>query len=261
MSLSQSWVHTTNYLSNTKLIAQPITFKGLRTQYYFTAWCWNLLGVSFFLNGIIPIIISYGFLSNSTKNLENQTHQYDDNNLIFWLVYLATITFEATAPMAMLVSTVIKYAIWPKLLHSGGPEKTTQLKTFTNLMEHNANVILVFLEMCYIGNLSIQISHISVSFLLGIIYVLFSYFMASRWIPSEIEKEDKKKNTVQYLYFFLDTTLGMTTSKMLLVLYVIMMMFYTFLWAISIFVVDFDNFWIRLCMFLFLCYVFCRFRD
>ena len=169
-----------------------------------------------------------------------------------WLLYLAPLCFEIAAPMSMLVSTVIKYGIWPRLLQAGGPTKTIQLKSFTNLMEHNVNVIFVFIEAGLIGNLPIYLRHLFMAPLFGMVYVLFSYVMASRWTPG---------NGPQYLYFFLDTTLGITSTKALFGLFVVLLLFYILFWILDQIMGYSGSLWIRLGIVCSMSTIFCKFRD
>lgn len=184
----------TTYLPNSKLKRNVlIRMTGVRTQLPFTSWSWNFLGVSFALNGIIAL---------------------RPNNISPWMLRIALLLFEMAAPSALLVAFVIRYAIWPRVLQEG---ETTQLKSPMVLIWHNANVIMVLTEVCLLGGgMPIRAKHVSVAPALGIVYVLFTWFMVPRW----------SSEGPQFIYFFLDTTLGSTTSIALLILLVVLIVFY-----------------------------------
>jgi len=55
---------------------------------------------------------------------------------------------------------------------------------------------------------------------LGLIYVQFAWWMSNRWYPQE------NGSGPQFLYFFLDTTLGWTTTKALVALLFVLLLFY-----------------------------------
>jgi hypothetical protein len=168
---------------------------GFRTQLPFTSWSWNLLGLSFALNGVIAL--------NS------------QNDVSPWLLRMALLVFETAAPSALLVAFVIRYAIWPRALQHGD---TTQLKLPIVLIWHNANVIMILSEVCLLGGIHIDAhaSYFSVAPIFGIVYVVFTWYMIPRW----------SKEGPQFIYFFFDTTLGWTTSIALLMLLVVLMVFY-----------------------------------
>lgn len=173
--------------------------RGYRTQLPFTSWAWNLLGCSFLLNGIIPLLVVYG-----------------KQDLISpWTLRIALLMFETAAPTTLLVACVVRHAIWPRVLEAGG--ETAQLQGFQALVMHNANVIFALMEVSLLGGLPVVFSHFCVAPLFGVVYVLFTWFMISRWIPGE----------AQFIYFFFDTTLGVKFMCMaLLSLLLILMMFY-----------------------------------
>lgn len=186
----------TAYLPKSKLKRNVlIRMTGFRTQLPFTSWSWNLLGLSFALNGVIAL--------NS------------QNDVSPWLLRMALLVFETAAPSALLVAFVIRYAIWPRALQHGD---TTQLKLPIVLIWHNANVIMILSEVCLLGGIHIDAhaSYFSVAPIFGIVYVFFTWYMIPRW----------SKEGPQFIYFFFDTTLGWTTSIALLMLLVVLMVFY-----------------------------------
>ena len=211
-----------------------------------------MLGISFLLNGIMSYYYIMGI---------DQTQVITDFS-IRWLSRLALITFEISAPCALLTSFVVTYAMWPRLYKIGGAEKTESFKRPSSLMKHNLNVIMVLIEVSGImgGGLSIQLSHIAVAPLFGICYVLFSWLMAPYWHP---------ETGPLFFYFFLDTTLGYVTSLALIVLLIILLIFYAMFYSMALYLdgkteynSDSNMLYLQHCIgVIFLSYIFCKFRD
>jgi hypothetical protein len=222
----------TGYLPKSKLKRNVlIRMTGVRTQLPFTSWSWNLLGVSFALNGIIAL--------QSSEHIAPWP----------WLLRIALLVFETAAPSALLVAFVIRYAIWPRVLQQGD---TTQLKSPIVLIWHNANVIMVLMDVCLLGGMPIHARHVSVAPVFGIVYVLFSWFMIPRW----------SNEGPQFIYFFLDTTLGSTTSIALLILLLVLMVFYGLFGALNHVLSNLKGgLIIHTLAAIFLSSMVCRFRD
>ena len=123
--------------------------------------------------------------------------------------------FETAGPTALLVACVTRYALWAQALRAGGD--TSLLKCPMVLMWHNANVIMVLTEASLLGGLPVRYGHVGVVPFFGIAYVLFTWYMMLHWAPGE---------GPHFLYFFLDTTLGATTSYTILALLAILMAFF-----------------------------------
>lgn len=192
------------YLPHSKLRSAPLRLVGLRSLAPFTLWCWVLLGVTFALAGTIPLLLTLG-----------------RTDLIHpWHLRLALLAFEISAPCAFLVSTVVKYALWPHAYRSKGSEGTKVFRSFYGIVTHNLNVIFVIAEVALLGGLPVDMSHVAISPIIGLIYVLFAWWMSDRWHPKEEHRGP------QYLYFFLDTTLGWTTTKALAALLVVLLVFF-----------------------------------
>ena len=98
---------------------------GWRTQGFYTSWAWNLLGTSFFLGGIIPLLVS-----NERGDILH------DNP---WIMRAALISFEIAAPSALLTSFIVTYALWPQAYKEHGASGTHGFKGSVGLMQHNAN--------------------------------------------------------------------------------------------------------------------------
>lgn len=185
----KGWTQITSYKNWSKLRTVPIKLQGWRTLFPFTSWAWTLLGLSFTINATIPLLVEY------------------DRNVSPWLLRLGLILWEVSAPVAYLVSGVVKYAIWPAVLAKNkGKDYDHGLDTPRNFMQHNMNSIFALFETTMLGGLPIRIQHFALCPLLGITYVLFA------WLSRHIHCPNEKDAGPQFLYWFFDTTLGAFTS-------------------------------------------------
>ncbi len=194
--------------------------------------------LAFLLSGLIPLLSTYGW-----EDL------IADNPLI---LQAALIPFEIAAPSAMLVASVVTYAIWPQMLKKG-PQATAVLKLISVLLMHNANVLMVLCEVGLIGKIPFQLSHISVAPIFGIFYIFFTWFMTMRWSP--------QKGCPQFIYFFLDTTLGWTTTIALITLLVVLLSFYVLFFLAQDALEHTRGLVWRLGVISVILYVVCRFKD
>jgi len=96
---TRGYIMRQNYLKQSKLRTIPINLDGMRSNVMFTAWSWNLLTVSFALNGIIALLSDSA--SSDTIFHAIFHHRY--------ALRAALIMFEVAAPTSMLVSVVVKY--------------------------------------------------------------------------------------------------------------------------------------------------------
>jgi hypothetical protein len=187
---------------HSKLKPWKCTLKGVRAIATFTWWSFLLLGLSFLSSALITLLAAF-----------------DKREFIHpWLLRFAFLSFEISAPTGFLVSTVVRYALWPASLKAKGPDGTAPFRSFYGLVTHNANVICILIEVCLLGGLPVLLEHMAVAPLLGIVYVLFTWYMANRWTPGQ---EGPK-----FIYFFLDTTLGRETTVALLILVSVLLGFY-----------------------------------
>lgn len=142
--------------------------------------------------------------------------------------------------------------------------KTESYKCTTNLLQHNANAIMVFADSALMGDIPVLTNHMSMAVLFGLVYVAFGWFMRDRWTASGASKE--KSSSSQFLYFFLDTTLGVKTTIFQFVLLVALLSSYLMFsvgrdWLLDSVRVEDDNMSWRLSCFFFLSYLVCKIRD
>mmetsp|Transcript_17341 Transcript_17341/g.21634 ORF Transcript_17341/g.21634 Transcript_17341/m.21634 type:complete len:316 (-) Transcript_17341:115-1062(-) len=204
---------STNYRPGSLLKSIPIRLKGLRTQSYFTPWAWGLLTLSFLLSGTVPLLAFLGREDLITPRL----------------LRVSLVTFEMAAPTEFLVAFVVKHAIWPGTLQSAQnknvcKDPTANLKTFSSLMMHNGCICMLLIEIALLGRIPFLLSHIALAPLLGLVYILFAWYSADKWIPGQ---------GPQYLYFFLDTTLGWGTTFAIVVLLCVLFGSYVIIWALA----------------------------
>lgn len=242
----------TFYISGSRLKVTNLCHKGLRSQFFFTKWSWNLLGLSFFLSGLVSILPP------------SYHHRF--------LLRTALITFITAAPSALLVSMVVTYGLWPQLLKEKGTTATLRFQTYYCILQHNLNSFMVLTEVAFLGKIPVLWSHAFFPPLFGLSYILFSWFMAKRW-KRRSDKDKDELITVdgpQYIYFFLDTTLpGLQPTINLLALLLILLVFYALLsfseqvFSFQAFGADNDaiNFGWRTSCFCLMNYLICRFKD
>mmetsp|Transcript_24825 Transcript_24825/g.35023 ORF Transcript_24825/g.35023 Transcript_24825/m.35023 type:complete len:153 (-) Transcript_24825:1913-2371(-) len=116
----------------------------------------------------------------------------------------------------MLVSIAVRYAIWPMNLSKG--ESTVSLKHPRVLINHNATSIMALTEVALLGGLPVRLSDFPIAPLFGIVYTLFTWSMMYQWTTRD--------QGAQFIYWFLDTTLGATTSIAFLGLFTVLVVTY-----------------------------------
>lgn len=201
------WTAVSKWKKGSKLKQRvSIEMKGIKTMFPFTSCSWNMLGLSYALNAFIAVSVATG----NEEWIANAPHN--------WVLRLALISWEIAAPCALLVSTVVRYAIWEMDLKSTGD--TVGLRSFRNLMMHNANSFYVLVEVALLGGLPVRFSEVSLAPLFGITYVIFSWSMSRPGLWTDA------KHGPQFIYFFFDTTLGKFSSVALLVLLCALLLFY-----------------------------------
>lgn len=207
--ISPGWIQKTNYLPGTKLKSIDIPLKGLKTQTPFTSWSWLMVGIYSTLSSGIALLVAY-----------------DRKDLIsLWMLRVALISWETAAPLAALVSTVVRYAIWPRVLEAGSD--TSSLKNWRNMFAHNLNSVFCLTELFLLGGLPLRVSHASLAPLFGCVYILFTWNMTNSWA-------DVDKDGAQFIYFFFDTTLpGYTPTIALMALVVVLATFFLLFFCAS----------------------------
>jgi hypothetical protein len=106
-------------LPGSKLPGGTVDMLGWRTQGFYTSWAWNLLGISFFLGGLIPLLI---VVRRHDSGMMMITGKEEEKIWIDpWLPRLALVTFEIAAPSAFLTSFIVTYGLWPQAYKQHGP--------------------------------------------------------------------------------------------------------------------------------------------
>ena len=200
MATGPGWIQQTAYLKASKLKRIQNRLVGVKTLFPFTSWSWNLLGVFFTLSSYIA------FLASKNEKVSPV------------VLRLALVSWEIAAPNTLLVASVVRYAIWPGILRLPNGS-TNELRSMRNFMMHNMNVVFAMTESCLLSGLPVRWSDAALAPLWGTLYVLFTWFMIHRWNDPE--------HGPQFIYFFFDTTLsGYTPTKILLLLFFVLMVFY-----------------------------------
>jgi len=209
---------------------------GISTHMFFTQWAWLLLWISFALSGSIAYMAANGHADYVRRNC--------------WLLRAGLLTFEAAAPIEFLVAAVVKYILWPRQLAAGRP--TFGLRKKSTLIVHNTCVFMILLEVAILGNIPFELSHISVAPLFGVMYILFAWYVSDKCCP---------KDGPQFLYFFLDTTLGKESTISLLALLIVLMTFYFMFWLADDVMIHIPGVSGRIAAIGVLSSSLCRFRD
>jgi len=199
--------------SKSKLKPWKMRMCGILILATFTYWSFLLLGLYFLASGIICLISSFGLLDGNGDN-EHLINSF----LIPWLLRFSLLSFEISAPGAFLVSTVVRYGLWPAALKSRGPDGTILFRSFMGLVTHNVTVLFVLTEICFLGGTPVLMNHMAVGPVMVILYILFSWYMMNRWQPG---------TGPRFIYFFLDTTVPKYECAIaLFVLVTVLMGFY-----------------------------------
>ncbi|KAL3903435.1 MAG: hypothetical protein SGILL_010448 [Bacillariaceae sp.] len=199
--VGEGWDVYANYKPHSKLRREYfIKLRGLGTLCPFTSWCWCLLGLAFLMNGGIALAVDLGMSSHIQK----------------WMLRTAIVLSELSFPFALLVSTAVKYAIWPAVLAGGKPHN---LAGFRNQMQHNLNSVFALCEVALLGGINLNFYHLPLATMVGIVYIAFTWIMAVVYYGN-------KEVGPQYLYWFQDTTLERTTTLAMLALLVALTTFF-----------------------------------
>lgn len=210
---------------------------GIRNLGSFTMCSFVTECVTFALAGGIPLYIE---LSGSEPPL--------------WIYRIAIVAWETCAPISLLVSAIVKYVLWPLALQQGG-NNTKLLKAPGALLEHNLNIISCLLEVTILGGLPIRYQDCVWAPLFGLAYVLFTYRMIHSWAGP--------KHGPQFIYPFLDTTMGWVTTACILGLLAVLGGSFVLFAGLKHFIVHVlqGGFWAHVGAVILLCAGLCRFRD
>lgn len=234
------------YLKHSKLKRRPINLDGIRSQIMFTQWSFNLLTISFLLNGLITLSIAY-----------KEEHNGQELEFLKPLVSKASLRcaillFEIAAPVSMLVSSVTKYALWPRSLR--GPHGSVNLRKPVSIIQHNFNVIVTVMEVGVLGHMPIRIEDAMIAPIYGCVYIVFM------WALKDHLADNKEP---QFVYFFFDTTLGKKWSVSVLLGLLSMLMFFYLVFTLLDDLLVFMDGGVRTNAITIsaLAAIFCRFRD
>lgn len=194
--LTKGYVMRVKYLARSKLRSLPINLDGIRSQVMFTSWCFNLLTLSLAINGIITLL-------SQSENQDTKLHNIFFNK---WMLRLALIIFETATPISMLVSFVVRYVLWPQEMKK--PEGSIGLRRPVAIIQHNLNVIASILEIGVLGSIPIRLNEVAFTLLWGVVYIFFTFFISHRMVESR---------EPQFVYFFMDTTLGANTNCLVMI--------------------------------------------
>jgi len=197
----------TTYYPNSNLKPAIVKFRGLlvvpdgglwhalHMNTSFSAWSLSLLGFSFFLSGLIPLLAIH----------------FENTTISKGLIRLAVLVWTMSAPSAFLVSLIVKYILWPHNVAQG--KCTDGFKKPFILIMHNANSIAALTEVGLMGGLPCRFQDFAVAPMFGLVYILFAWSMSHDWT------NDFKRDGPQFIYPFFDTTLGSTCSIAIVALF------------------------------------------
>mmetsp|Transcript_58375 Transcript_58375/g.66179 ORF Transcript_58375/g.66179 Transcript_58375/m.66179 type:complete len:399 (+) Transcript_58375:93-1289(+) len=235
--ISEGWDLYANYLQHTKLQRVVIKITGVRALCAFTSFSWILLGIGFVSRGLI--CVAFYLVEQQQQEGSNNDDDDDDvtKNIIIgifqqyilhphtWFLRLTFIAWELAAPFAMLTSVISKYVLWPQAIKGGKPHNLAGIR---NQLQHNWNSIFVLTETALLGGIPVCLHHISLATGFGVCYMLFTWITGKYYFGSPTVGP-------QYLYFFMDTTLGnVTTYAMVGLLFAMTMLYLLFSVAIQI---------------------------
>ncbi len=135
-----------------------------------------------------------------------------------------------------------------------GPNGSLSLRRPYSLIQHNFNIVASLLEVGVLGKMPVRINEITLAPLWGIMYIFFTWFITHRLVET---KEP------QFVYFFLDTTLGARKYCFVLAsLLVVEASFYLFFSIIDDVLVHFDQGYLfNASVVAIISSMCCRFRD
>lgn len=209
--------HETEYYKASKLRAgAPIAYRGMWTRQgtiasgligvaSFTNVTWMLEGLVFFLAALIPLL------------------ELKDHVLLYQCVW---ILWEIVAPSSFLVSLIVTYVLWPHALVAeakGRKGNLGLLNRWGPLLAHNLNVLAIATEFSILGGIPLRLGHFSFAPLYGSAYVLFSWAMKDSWLPLLDNEQKRKAWGPQFIYPFMDTSLGWVHTFSLVALLMVLL--------------------------------------
>ncbi|OEU14924.1 hypothetical protein FRACYDRAFT_241482 [Fragilariopsis cylindrus CCMP1102] len=239
--LKDGWELMPNYLPKyTKLQHVKLRLQGFGTLCPFTSISWFILGIGFVLRGLLCLIYVNYHVSEDNGLILNYILQ--ENNS--WLLRITFILWELTGPYAVLTSSVVKYVIWPAALrsqqiqsnsNSNSPNNSRKhnLAGYRNQLQHNWNSIFSLLEVTVFGGIPVCLYHITIPILVGCLYMILTWLLGIYYhfgYNNKTNSKDTKKTSVgpQYIYFFMDTSMGILTTYCMVGLLFAMMTIYLF---------------------------------
>jgi len=224
----------TKYHPRSKLVCVPFELKGWKKNIFFTNLMWNMLTVSFCASGFIA-----WFVANGQEDLIHANP---------WLLRVALLAYEIAVPNEFLVASVVTYVLWGNMLDRGDDA----LRKPVCLVMHNAGIFMILAEVLFLGRIPLPLAHIVVTAIFGCFYVFFTWYMSDKWTPGA---------GPQFVYEFMDTTMGMRTTYVILALLGALSFFYTLISLLNGVITDVESFWVKIVLGGFICRFTCRFRD
>jgi hypothetical protein len=238
------------YVKNSKLKRTPINLDGLRSQIMFTQWSWNLLTISFGLNGYIAFRAARADEEGVEPSLcsTSCSPQFEQ-----YILRAAIFLFEIAAPSSLIVSSISKYVLWPQAMKSN-PNGSKSLQRPVALLQHNFNNVSTLLEAGVLGSIPVRIEDCIIAVIYGIVYLFFTWSIAHSLLPSR---------EPQYIYFFFDTTLSKKwiIGVMLGLLFILLVYFLAFTLIDDILQFLGGSLPMNCLVILTFSSMFCRFRD
>ena len=206
--LTEGFDFPVTYYEGSKLRGTTLTFHGLFStcgnlreallaNASFSNWSVGLLGISFLLSGLIPFFaLHWGW------------------DVPLSILRLAVVCWIMAAPSAVLVSVVVKYVLWPHAMEQDG-EGSAIFQGKLVLLCHNFNSISALVDIGLLGGLPCRLQDFAIAPLFGLIYVVFNWCMANYWT------NDLEKYGPQFIYPFMDTTLGVSCTIAIVVLFLV----------------------------------------
>lgn len=220
--------HQTEYHPGSALKAgAPIHYRGILTKdgtlqsaalgvASFTMVTWLLEGLVFLSAALLPL-----YSNESTTAING----------------IVLCAWEIVAPTALLITLVVTYVLWPFAVaaeRSGKKGNVGLLNRLGPLLAHNMNILAITTELSLLGGLPIRLDHFAMAPLYGSAYVIFSWAMKDQWLP-QLSQAERKAWGPQFLYPFMDTSLGWQHTASLAALLLVLLMSHIAIYALQYF--------------------------